>query len=355
MTKDKNILIHNIYYMLAYAFRYFRFNTFEYIRGEKFDDAQNLLAEILIRSVSSQLKQGLYKTYADKEGALSAIRGRVDMLKTWTIQHTNPYRVYCKYDEHSVNNPYNQVIKTTLQCLAKCSNVEEGRKQKIRSLLRFFASIDTVNMKLIHVNQFRFDWSNQNYQFMIYICFFIFQEMLMTTENGDYKLCSLSDDRMEKLFEKFVLEYYKRHYPELDARCEQIDWNIEWDETSVSILPRMKTDVKLTIGKRTLIIDTKYHEDLFQRNFDTEKIRNSHIYQIRTYVSEYDKDNTGLVDGMLLYAMPIDGRILHEQMKMRTGNTIYFRTLDLNKPFEDIERQLASFVSSSSATRNTNG
>ena len=96
MTKDKNILIYNIYYMLAYAFRDFRFNAFEYMRGEKFDDAQNLLAEILIRSVSSQLKQGLYKTYVDKEGALSTIRGRVDMLKTWAVQQTNPYRVYCK-------------------------------------------------------------------------------------------------------------------------------------------------------------------------------------------------------------------------------------------------------------------
>lgn len=64
---NKNIPIHNIYYMLAYAFRDFRFNMFEDICGENFEDTHNLFAEILIRCVSSQLKQGLYKTYVSQE------------------------------------------------------------------------------------------------------------------------------------------------------------------------------------------------------------------------------------------------------------------------------------------------
>ena len=344
MTQDKNILIHNIYYMLAYAYHNFNVSMFEEINGEYFEDIHNLFAEILIRGVGSQLKQGLYRTYINCEGPLSTIRGRIDLLKTHNLQRTMPYRVYCNYDEISENNIYNQIIKVTLQYLQKHRNVDKKQKVAIRNILRYFGSIDSVDMASLRPTQFRYDRNNQNYQFLVNVCFFIHQNLLMTTEKGNNKMRTLKDDHMEKLFEKFVLEYYKRHYPELDARCEQIDWNIEWDETSVSILPRMKTDVKLTIGKRTLIIDTKYHEDLFQRNFDTEKIRNSHIYQIRTYVSEYDKDNTGLVDGMLLYAKPIDGKVLNEQMKMRTGNTIYFRTLDLNQDFKEIERQLRDLV-----------
>lgn len=32
-------------------------------------------------------------------------------------------------------------------------------------------------------------------------------------------------------------------------------------------------------------------------------------------------------------------------MKLADGNTIYFRTLDLNVPFAEIEKQLEAFVS----------
>ena len=344
MTKDKSIQIRNIYYMLSYAFRNFRLNDFEEISGEDFKDAHNLLAEILVRGMSDQLKRGLYKTYVNREGALPVIRGKIDFMKTRILQRTQPYNVYCGYDDLSENNIYNQIIKTTLQILLRCTNVEEIRKDAIRTLLRYFESIDALDCSVFSLNQFVFDRNNQNYQFLINVCWFVIHELLLTTEEGIYRLKTLTDDHMERLFEKFVLEYYKRHYPKLNPRAEQIDWDIDQEKTSISILPRMQTDVMLTIDNRTLIIDTKYYDNPFQYHFDTEKIRNLHIYQIKNYVTEYDKEHTGLVDGLLLYAKPINGRILNEQMKMRAGNTIYFRTLDLNQDFKEIEGQLAELI-----------
>ena len=344
MTKDKNIPIRNIYYMLAYAFRDFRFNMFENIRGESYEDTNNLFAEILIRSVSSQLKQGLYKTYVSQDGALPVIRGRIDMLKTRVVQQANPYRAYCNYDELSANNPYNQVVKTTLQYLAKCSDVDESRKQAIRQLLRFFTSIDSINMASVRIEQYRFDRNNQNYQFLVYICFFIFQELLMTTDEGPFKLRTLSDDQMARLFEKFVLEYYRRHHPETKPHEAQVKWNIIEAESSTSILPTMHTDIMLSVGERTLIIDTKYYSDSLQHNFETNKIHSEHLAQVYAYVNEYDKRKTGMVDGMLLYAKTEQDVFPDGQMKFTTGNTIYFQTLDLNQNFEEISKQLETII-----------
>ena len=127
------------------------------------------------------------------------------------------------------------------------------------------------------------------------------------------------------------------------------------EESTISILPKMQPDILLTIGRRTLIIDTKYYSESLQHNFETNKIHSEHLNQIYVYVDGYDKDKTGLVDGMLLYAKTEEEHVPDGQVKYATGNTFYFRTLDLNKPFEDIERQLASFIRSSSATRNTKG
>ena len=341
---NKNIPIHNIYYMLAYAFRDFRFNMFEDICGENFEDTHNLFAEILIRCVSSQLKQGLYKTYVSQEGALPVIRGRIDMLKTYVIQQSNPYRAFCNYDELSVNNPYNQVVKTTLQYLAKCSDVDENRKQTIRQLIRFFTLIDPIDMASVHIEQFRFDRNNQNYQFLVYICLFIFKELLMTTNEGPYKLRTLSDDQIARLFEKFVLEYYRRHHPETKPRAAQVKWDVIDEESSTGILPTMQTDIMLTIGDRTLIIDTKYYNHTLQSNFDRDKIHSANLYQIYAYVNNYDVGHTGKVNGMLLYAKTQDEPCLDDKRTLRDGNVIYFKTLDLNRDFKEIANQLESIL-----------
>ena len=330
--------------MLAYAFHYFRFNIYEEIKGEKFENIHDLFAEILIRGVSYQIKQGLYKTYVNKGDNLSVIRGRIDILKTYTIQRTNPFHAYCNYDELTENNPYNQVVKTTLHFLLKCTNVDENRKNSIRNLLHFFDTIDLVNLKTISFEHFNYDHNNQNYQMLLNICHLIFENMLMTTKGGNYKLRSLSDFQMSRLFEKFVLEYYKKHHPETKASAAQIGWNIVEEATDTSVLPIMQSDVLLSLGQRTLIIDTKYYSKIMQEQYGKETLRNNHLYQIRTYVDEYDRNHLHNVDGMLLYAKTKEDDFDEAQITHRDGYTLYIRTLDLNTDFEAIKKRLESFV-----------
>ena len=54
----------------------------------------------------------------------------------------------------------------------------------------------------------------------------------MTTERGAYKMKEFSDEHMCRLYEKFVLEYYRKHYPELKAKATQIDWNIDKEQSN---------------------------------------------------------------------------------------------------------------------------
>lgn len=65
MTIDKGIFIRNIYYMLTYAFQELKQNNYEEIAGEEFEEIHDLFAEILLRGISFQLKQGLHKEYGN--------------------------------------------------------------------------------------------------------------------------------------------------------------------------------------------------------------------------------------------------------------------------------------------------
>lgn len=81
-----------------------------------------------------------------------------------------------------------------------------------------------------------------------------------------------------------------------------------------------------------------------QKQFDKTTIHSHNLYQIHTYVTEYDKGHQGNVDGMLLYAKTQEGIVPEGEMKQRDGNTIYFRTLDLNMDFESIKKRLDNFI-----------
>lgn len=153
-----------------------------------------------------------------------------------------------------------------------------------------------------------------------------------------------SDENMCRLYEKFIWEFYKRHYPKLNAEASQIDWNVQEDVSDMNVLPIMKTDVMLHFAYRTLIIDAKYYGKTMQNNFNKRTIHSNNLYQIQSYVYNLDKEHIGNVDGMLLYAKTQEEIVPNNQVVLNVGNTIYFRTLDLNQPFDKIKKQLDYLV-----------
>ena len=344
MTEDKGILIRNVYYMLAYAFQELRQNNYAEITGEEFDDIYDLFAEIIARGISYQLKQGLYRQYVAKNESLQTVRGKIDINGTIANRMRNIHQIVCDYDELSENNIYNQILLTTATLLIKQSDVKEEKKAKLKQLMLFFQNVQPIDVHTIRWNALRFDRNNQNYRMLLYLCYFIINEWLMTSENGKFKMREFSDDHMCRLFEKFILAYYKRHHPELKPCAAQIDWNIDKEQSTLNILPIMQTDILLSMGERTLIIDAKYYTRSMQKQYEKSTIHSNNLYQIHTYVTECDEDHKGNVDGMLLYAKTQEDIVPDGQMKRKDGNYIYFRTLDLNKDFKSIKERLDSFV-----------
>ena len=136
---------------------------------------------------------------------------------------------------------------------------------------------------------------------------------------------------LEKLYEKFLLAYYQKHFPQLNPRASQIFWAL--DEGEQTFLPKMQSDVTLSRGEDVLIIDAKFYSSTMQNHFGTKKFHSHNLYQIFTYV----KNST--VSGLLLYARTDEIFQPAESYEM-SGNKISVETLDLNKNFSEIAAQL---------------
>ena len=336
-----NILIKNIYYMLSYAFSILKQSSIEKVSGEAFDNIHNLFAAILGNGIGQQLKRGLHREYILHHDNLSMVRGKIDIHETIKNRLSRTHKVACEFDELSENNIFNQILKTTVLLLIKHKDVDAKYKNDLKQKMLFFSGVDNIDPWVINWSQLRFQRNNQTYRILISLCQFILEGMLLRQEAGEQKLASFVDEqRLCKLYEKFILEYYRKHYPELKANASQIPWAV--DDDCRTMLPTMQSDITLSYGKKTLIIDAKCYSKNTQSQYDKRTIHSGNLYQIFTYVKNktlQDGFTDHEVSGLLLYARTAD-EIQPDGDFSMSGNKIFVKTLDLNQPFEVISKQL---------------
>lgn len=340
MINDKGILIRNIYYMLTYAFTDLKHKYYENIAKEEFKHIYDIFAEILYKGMSMQIKQGLYRAYIDKHENLYTLRGKLDLQGTINDRIRRQTAIYCEYDELSVDNILNQILKFTAMALIREGSVGLKRRAALRRLMLYFSSVSDISRSDIHWSTLRYGRNNQSYRMLMNICYFILDGMLMTTEAGEYKMAAFSEEHMHKLFERFVLEYYRIEHKELNVCSSEIKWDIDYDaECCIEFLPKMQSDIILKKGERTFIIDTKYYGKTLSTHYDKKTLHSANMYQIFTYVKNYDKEQSGNVAGILLYAKTSED-ITADFAATFGKNKFWVKTLDLNQEFEEIKNQL---------------
>lgn len=334
------IPVQNIYYMLAYAFQILHEQSYQDVAVENFQNTAELLAAILCREVAVQVKRGLGRQYITKEDSLSSPRGKIEVSESIKTQVIRKKQLVCTYDEFSVDSYPNRIIKTTMELLLR-SDISKSRKKELRKLLIFFDEVSVMDKHDIVWN-LQYDRNNQTYRMLIELCRLIMKGLLQTNTDGTTRIMDYLDEQtMPKLYEKFILGYYKREHPELKAYSPQIEWQLDNDVKTM--LPTMQSDIviKNKITKRTLIIDAKYyaHNTQMKAPYMTQTIHSANLYQIFTYVKNWAAEPDEMVSGMLLYARTEDALQPGNDYRM-SGNQISVRTLDLFCDFSKIAEQL---------------
>ena len=337
------IPVQNIYYMLAYAFQVLNENGYKNIETEQFDNVGELCAAILSKGVSLQLKRGLGKEYVPETEALSSLRGKIDIAESIKTQSMLRKQLVCTYDDFTVNSYMNRIIKSTMELLIR-SDITKARKKELRKLLVFFGEVEPLNVYDINW-QLQYNRNNQSYRMLISVCYLVVKGLLQSNTSGGTKLMDFLDEqRMCRLYERFILEYYRKEHPEIRASASQIPWQL--DDDFSFMLPVMQTDIMLSKGNTTLIIDAKYYGHTTQEQYGVHTLHSGNLYQIFTYVKNKDAEygeQPHNVSGMLLYAQT-DESVQPNNVYHMGGNKISVRTLNLNCSFNEIASQLDGIV-----------
>lgn len=340
------IRIQNIYYMLAYAFQVLHEKGYKDIATEDFQNTAELLAELLCRGVTVLLKRGIERDYISKEESLSTPRGKLEISESIKAQAIRKKQLVCVYDEFSTDAYMNRIIKTTIETLLK-ANISRARKKELRKLLAYFRDVSSLDVHMINWN-LRYNKNNQTYRMVIGVCQLVLQGLLQSSTDGSTRIMDYADEQtMSRLYEKFILGYFRREHPEIKAYSPQIAWQVT--DGYSDMLPIMQSDIVISSVqmKKTLIIDAKYysHNTQIKAPYSTQTIHSANLYQIFTYVKNWKETAGEIVSGMLLYAKT-DDDVQPDHNYLISGNRISVTTLDLNCDFPVIAAKLDSIAES---------
>ncbi len=348
MRNSSKILYKNIYYILMYAVEELRSNRLMEIDAEEFKALNDFYASIINTAMKYVLNSGVLQEYKKIESCSNKPRGKLDIAKSIQTGQYRNGKIYCRYFTLNIDNDINRVIKLAIRILLRYTkSIEKENVNNLKLVVSFldrvsdilpneidFKSIDTTQMGIEHKTA-------------LYISKLIIEEFITKEDGNTSRLIEAEDeDRMFKVFQKFVLKYYTIKYESKYIKVSPKELGAK--ETANTIYNKYITDTTIENKKknRVLIIDTKwYKEVLTERN----KLQSNNQLQIEGYVNKYKEefgDDDTRVTGILLYAKPniaVDIEEIEQQVR-RIGrqkeDCIRTKVIDLNQNFQEVTSKL---------------
>ncbi|TQR84410.1 5-methylcytosine-specific restriction endonuclease system specificity protein McrC [Mycobacterium hodleri] len=344
------IPVRNLWLLMLYASRLYQ--TSELLRGrgveDNPDDLFDLISEVLVTAVERRLQRTLGRQYRTASATLSRVRGRIDVLATESKVLLAQGRVACRFDELSVDNLCNRVLRTAL--------VVAGRRVADPSLERHAASLVDVltqygvSPTAVGVRDARqlLPGRNQRDDVEAIDAARLLLEMEVPAEHHGLAV-RRDPDRdvvlIRRLYEAAVRGFYRAVLPP-QWTVSVGEMHQHWPVTEATdglkaLLPIMKVDMRLqTIGRR-IIVETKFAEALEANRYGGQRLSRDYLFQLYAYVqSQHGRDDLSTTaEGVLLY--PTVSEHVDESATIQ-GHRYRFLTVDLTANARDIRAALLS-------------
>lgn len=334
-TRPATVLVKNVYHLMSYAFDAVDVKEYRTLETEDFSGMDDLLAAILLLGIESQRRRGLERDYQPVEEQGWRIKGRVDMERTMRLRASGRPEAVYTYDRYTEDTLCNRILKTSAHVLSSDDKVSGDRRRRLHGALACLQQVSPIaDPARIPWGSLRYHRNNRSYQMLMGVCYLVIQHRLMGKRKGERHL-AVFDDRQtfSALFERFLLSYYQRHFPELRPRGQR---EVKPGHEVPSFLSTMYEDVVLTRDGRTLVIDAKCYGMIFSMRFDQPRLSAEHVRQIFYYAAHTGSPES--TAAMLVYAGTEEGHVAETWRDQ--GYEMGCVTLDLNREFDEIRRQL---------------
>ena len=267
-NRDEEANLDTFIYMLMYAYNIKLQN--EQIASCK-NESHNILEvfiQLFAKKLFQELQYGIYKEYITEQDNLTTLRGKYLINENLKYNHIKN-KIYCEYDEFSMNNQLNQFFLFAVKSLMLFA------KDK-RVLMQCEIALDEVEYKSFDINYLSIHFHRLNVRFKesFEFALLLLNKSIPLFAKDKKSFAFLFD--MNELFEKFI----GRMILSLDPKTKLQNYE-EFNDL------KLKPDIITS----NMIIDTKYK--ILESK---EKIATSDKYQMFVYGTNFEIKKT-----MLLY------------------------------------------------------
>ncbi len=349
----RRIPIQNVWYLLLYAWDLARWRDTTRGAVDASGSLLGLLARVLAGTTRQLLRRQLRRAHLDVRDEIRGIRGRVDFATSLKRMSFERGKACCRFPELSIDTLKNRIILATLHRLALDSRLvtaggssEDDLRHELRAVVNEMDGVELSPITMAEFSRIQLGSSDLDYAVPLAICALVQRLQMPTEQAGDHAMMALLGDEItfHRLFEHFVLNFYRHHLTAYDVKGESLSWH---DELGCALVPGMRTDVTITEKRapyRRLVVETKYSiRTLAASPHGGEKFKSENLYQVYAYLrtQEHRSAAHAAAEGMLLY--PTTSRELDEAMFVQ-GHRIRVATVDLSRPWREIEERLHSLV-----------
>ncbi|WP_373085700.1 hypothetical protein [Sneathiella sp.] len=340
------IPIQNVFYLFCYAWDQFHEGQKADVGGLESPRLQDLIAKVLIGSLNRILRRGLDRSYIEHGEDTARLRGRFDFGETVNRNLVHRRLVHCRVDELSPDVLLNQILKATSKRLAATERLDRNLAHDLRRQCQELREVADIRLTRGSFSKVQVHSHNAEYRFLMRLCELAYEALLPDETGRGYRFSDILEDevRMSQVFENFVRNFFRRECQSFHIGSRNIEWDTgPLDEAALSVLPAMENDIRLDRPGQTVVIDTKYYKDMFQRNRGAKKLISANLYQIFTYVknlaAQMDADTD--VQGMLVY--PTTTEDFEAEFAVQ-GHLIRVCTINLDQPWPMIHKALLSLI-----------
>jgi 5-methylcytosine-specific restriction enzyme subunit McrC len=252
---------------------------------------QDDLLEILIRLFCDRLfeavHRGLPRRYIGQEADLSALRGRLDVKRQFTVLAVSPQKLACRYENLSSDIALNQIVKAAVNLVSTIARTPENQR-RLAELSFAFSEVSVIPITQLPWDRVILDRTNICWAALLQFAKLLLGKRFQTTSTGAGRGFSLLFE-MNTLFEEYIGRTLRRALAGsgFDVRLQgPHDHALVADNGTNRFATR--PDIVVSRGAELmLIIDTKWKRLTGAIDDPRRGVGQADVYQMMAYSQVY--------------------------------------------------------------------
>ncbi len=215
--------------------------------------------QLFAKKLFQEFQYGIYKEYITEQENLTTLRGKYlinENLKTNFVKN----KIYCEYDEFSMNNQLNQFFLFAVKSLLMFA------KDK-RVLMQCEIALDEVEYKSFDINYLTIHFHRLNSRFKesFEFALLLLNKSIPLFEKDKKSFAFLFD--MNELFEKFIGKIFKELDPSTKLQNQKNFGNLQLKPDIITTNMIIDTKYKILKSRDDLAVSDKYQMFVYGTNF----------------------------------------------------------------------------------------